>query len=127
LRFYQADPDDQSLQFIGENEIDHTPKDETVRVYVGNSFDLAGERRRTDFKVNNGNNWDDEAFEIKLRNHKKEPVEIRVVEHLSRFDNWEVKEKSDEFKKLDSHTIEFRVTLKPDEEKVVTYRVNYWW
>ncbi len=127
LRFYQADPDDQSLQFIGENEIDHTPKDETVRVYVGNSFDLAGERRRTDFKVNNGNNWADEAFEIKLRNHKKEPVEIRVVEHLSRFDNWEVKEKSDEFKKLDSHTIEFRVTLKPDEEKVVTYRVHYWW
>lgn len=127
LRFYQADPDDQSLQFIGENEIDHTPKDETIRVYVGNSFDLAGERRRTDFRTDQSNHWLDESFEIKLRNHKKEAVEIRTVEHLARFDNWTVKEKSDEFKKLDSHTIEFRTTLKPDEEKVITYHVHYTW
>jgi hypothetical protein len=127
LRFYQGDPDDKSLQFIGENEIDHTPKDETIRVYVGNSFDLAGERRRTDYKVASSNHWLDESFEIKLRNHKKEPVEIRAVEHLSRFDNWEVKEKTDEFKKLDSHTIEFRATLQPDEEKVITYHVHYSW
>ncbi len=129
LRFYQEDTDDRSLQFIGENEIDHTPKDETVRVYVGNSFDLAGERRRTDYKVNNSNNWMEEAFEIKLRNHKTEPVEIRAVEHLSRYDNWKIddKEKSDDFKKLDSHTIEFRASLKPDEEKIIAYRVHYSW
>ena len=127
LRFYQADKDDSSLQFIGENEIDHTPKDETVRVYVGNSFDLTGERRRTDYRVQGSNDWMEEAFEIKLRNHKKEPVEIRVVEHLSRYDNWVIKEKSDECARLDSHTIEFRVPLKPDEEKVVTYRVHYTW
>jgi hypothetical protein len=126
LRFYQQD-DDTSLQFIGENEIDHTPKDETVRVYVGNSFDLTGERRRTDFKVNNGNRWAEEAFEIKVRNHKKEAVEVRVVEHLFRFDNWEITKKSDEFEKLDSHTIEFRVKLEPDQEKIVTYRVHYSW
>jgi len=127
LRFYQEDMDDKSLQFIGENEIDHTPKDETVRVYIGNSFDLTGERRRTEYKVDGDNHWMKEGFEIKLRNHKKETVEIRVVEHLSRYDNWELKEKSDEFKKLDSHTIEFRETLKPDEEKVVTYTVSYTW
>jgi len=127
LRFYQEDTDDRSLQFIGENDIDHTPKDETVRVYVGNSFDLAGERRRTDYKVNNANDWMEEAFEIKLRNHKKEPVEIRVVEHLARYDNWSITEKSDEFTKLDASTIEFRVSLKPDEEKAVTYRVHYSW
>jgi hypothetical protein len=127
LRFYQEDKDDNSLQFIGENEIDHTPKDETVRVYVGNSFDLTGERRRTDYKVQNSNHWMEEAFEIKVRNHKKEPVEVRVVEHLSRYDNWNVKEKSDEFTRLDSHTIEFRSVLKPDEEKIITYRVIYTW
>ncbi len=129
LRFYQQDEDKQ-LEFIGENEIDHTPKDETIRVYVGNSFDLAGERRRTGYKVSESNHWVDEAFEIKLRNHKKdEAVEIRAVEHLSRFDNWEIKDKdrSDPFTKLDSHTIEFRATLKPDEEKTITYKVNYWW
>jgi hypothetical protein len=126
LRFYSQD-DDGSLQFTGENQIDHTPKDETVRVYVGNSFDLVGERRRTVYKVDNANNQLDETFEIKLRNRKKEQVEIRVVEHLTRFDNWEVKEKSADFRKLDSHTIEFPVTLKPDEEKIVTYRVHYSW
>ncbi len=126
LRFYQQD-DDGSLQFIGENEIDHTAKDETIRVYTGNSFDLVGERRRTAYRVNDANDWLDESFEIKLRNRKKAPVEIRVVERLSRFDNWEIKEKSDDFTKLDSHTIEFRVTLKPDEEKTVRYQVHYTW
>ncbi|MDP9291369.1 MAG: hypothetical protein M3O82_03270, partial [Verrucomicrobiota bacterium] len=109
LRFYQQD-EDRQLEFIGENEIDHTPKDETVRVYVGNSFDLAGERRRTDYQVNEDGHFVDETFEIKLRNHKKEAVEIRAVEHLWRFDNWELREKSAEFAKLDSHTIEFRTT-----------------
>jgi len=127
LRFYQEDKDDSSLQFIGENEIDHTPKDETVRVYVGNSFDLAGERRRTDYHLQNSNHWMEEAFEIKLRNHKKEPVEIRAVEHLSRYDEWTMKEQSDDYTKLDSHTIEFRAQLKPDEEKIITYRVRYSW
>ena len=126
LRFYTRD-DDGSLQFTGENNIDHTPKDETVRVYLGNSFDLVGERRRTAFKVDSSNHWLDETFEMKLRNHKKEAVEIRVVEHLSRFDNWEIKEKSNDFRSLDSHTIEFPVTVKPDEEKIVTYRVHYTW
>ena len=126
LRFYSRD-DDGSLQFTGENNIDHTAKDETVRVYLGNSFDLVGERRRTEFKVDNSNKKLDETFEIKLRNHKKEPVEIRVVEHLNRFDNWELKQKSDEFRKLDSHTIEFPVRIKPDEEKIVTYQVHYTW
>lgn len=126
LRFYSQD-DDGSLQFTGENQIDHTPKDETVRVYVGNSFDLVGERRRTDYKVDSANQWLEETFEIKVRNRKKEPVEIRVVEHLTRFDNWELKEKSADFRILNSHTIEFPVTLKPDEEKIVTYRVSYTW
>ena len=126
LRFYQQD-DDKQLEFIGENEIDHTPKDETIRVYVGNSFDITGERRRTGFKVSRDDHWVDETFEIKLRNHKKEAVEVRAVEHLSRYDNWSVKEKSDEFTKLDSHTIEFRAKLEPDAEKIITYHVHYSW
>jgi hypothetical protein len=129
LRFYQQDEDKQ-LEFIGENEIDHTPKDETIRVYVGNSFDLVGERVRTDYKVSESNHWVDEAFKITLRNHKKdEAAEIRTVEHLSRFANWKIgdKDHSDPFTQLDSQTIEFRSTLKPDEEKTITYRVHYTW
>ena len=126
LRFYTRD-DDGSLQFTGENNIDHTPADETIRVYLGNSFDLVGERRRVGYRVDSGNHWLDESFEVKLRNHKKEAVEIRVVEHLSRFVNWELKKKSADFRSLDSHTIEFPVTVKPDGEKIVTYQVHYTW
>jgi hypothetical protein len=127
LRFYRRD-DDGQLQFVGENTIDHTPRDETVRVTTGNSFDLVGERKQTNFKVDTGDKWIDESFEIKLRNHKKDaPVEIRVVEHLYRWSNWEITAKSDDFVKKDSQTIEFRIPIKPDEERVVTYTVHYSW
>jgi hypothetical protein len=126
LRFYRRD-DGGQLQFVGENEIDHTPRNETVRVTTGNSFDLVGERKQADFKVDRSEKWIDETFEIKLRNRKKEPVEIRVVEHLYRWSNWNITAKSDEFVKKDSQTIEFRVPVKPDEEKTVTYTVHYSW
>jgi hypothetical protein len=126
LRFYRRD-DDGQLQFVGENEIDHTPKNETIRVTTGNAFDLVGERKQTNFHVDTGDKVMDESFEIKLRNHKKEPVQIRVVEHLYRWSNWEITAKSDDFVKKDSQTIEFNVPVKPEEEKTVTYTVHYSW
>jgi hypothetical protein len=126
LRFYQRDEDGQ-LEFVGENEIDHTPENETVRVYVGNAFDIVGERKRTAFKVDNANHWADESFEITLRNRKKETVEVRVVEHLYRWVNWEIREHSNAFEKLDAQRIEFRLQLKSDEEQKLTYLVHYSW
>jgi hypothetical protein len=126
VRFYKQDEDKQ-LEFTGENLIDHTPKDETLRIYTGNAFDLVGERRRINIKVDSNNHWVDEAFEIKLRNHKKEPAEIRVVEHMFRWSNWEITEKSDTFLKTNAQTMEFRVQLKPDEEKTIHYTVHYSW
>ena len=127
LRFYRRD-DDAQLQFVGENEIDHTPRNETVRVTTGNAFDLVGERKQTNFRVDTADKWIDESFEIKLRNRKKtDAVEIRVVEHLYRWSNWNVTAKSDDFEKKDSQTIEFRIPVKPDEERIVTYSVHYSW
>ena len=126
VRFYRRDSDGQ-LEFTGENTIDHTPKDETVRVFTGDAFDLTGERKRTSFKTSNRDDNADETFEIRLRNHKKETVEIRVAEHLYRWTNWEISENSDPFVKTNSQAIEFRVQIKPDEEKVVTYKVHYSW
>ena len=127
VRFYRQDDADQSLQFTGENTLDHTPVDETVRLYTGDSFDLVGERTRTDYQMSPRNDQMQEAFEIKVRNHKNEPVEIRVVEHLYRGLNWTILEKSDDYIKTDAQTVEFRVTLQPDEEKTITYRVQYDW
>jgi len=127
LRFYRRDADGQ-LQFVGENEIDHTPRNETVRVTTGNAFDLVGERKQVNFHVDTRGHTMDESFEIKLRNRKKtEPVTVRIVEHLYRWNNWEIANKSDDFKKTDAQTIEFTVPVKPDEERVVTYTVHYSW
>jgi hypothetical protein len=127
LRFYRRD-DGGQLQFVGENQIDHTPRNETVRVTTGNAFDLVGERKQTSFHVDTADKWIDETFEIKLRNRKKDqPVEIRVVEHLYRWNNWNITAKSDDFVKKDSQTIEFRVPVKPDEERTLTYTVHYSW
>jgi hypothetical protein len=128
LRFYRRDADGQ-LQFVGENQIDHTPRNETVRVTTGNAFDLVGERKQTSFRVDTGDKWIDESFEIKLRNRKKDaPVEIRVVEHLYRWSNWKIMSNvSDDFTKKDAQTIEFRIPVKPDEERTVTYTVHYSW
>lgn len=126
-RFYRRDDADGRLEFTGENTIDHTAKNETVRLYTGDAFDIVGERKRTDFSLNNRQDQAEEAFEIKLRNRKTTPVEVRVVEHLYRGLNWEVIDRSQEFTKTDAQTIEFRVPLQPDEEKVLTYRVRYDW
>ncbi len=127
VRFYRPD-DDGQLEFTGENVIDHTPKDETVRVYTGNAFDLVGERKRTQYQIDTNRDWLDESFEITLRNRKdKDTVEIRVVEHLYRWINWKIVEKTNDFVKTDSQTIEFRVPLEPGQEKVITYKVHYTW
>jgi hypothetical protein len=126
LRFYRRD-DDGQVEFTGENVIDHTPSDETIRVYTGNAFDIVGERRRTNYRLDTSHNSLDEAFEIKVRNHKKEAVEVRIVEKLYRWITWDSLQKSDLYKKLDSQTIEFRVQIPPDGEKVVTYSAHYSW
>jgi hypothetical protein len=126
LRFYRRDADGQ-MEFTGENTIDHTPRDEVIRVTTGDAFDLVGERKRTNHHLGNNKNELDESFAIKLRNHKKEAVEIRVVEHLYRWPTWDIPEKSQAFTKTDAQTIEFRVEVKPDAEETVTYTVHYSW
>ena len=126
VRFYKQNDDGQP-EFTGENVIDHTPKNETLRIYTGHAFDLVGERKRTDWKNDNRGHWADESFEIKLRNHKKEPVEIRIIEHLYRWYTWDIVKPSEPFVKTAAQVIEFRVQLQPDEEKTVSYTAHYTW
>ena len=126
-RFYRRDDADGRLEFTGENTIDHTPKNETVRIYTGDAFDLVGERTRTDYVLSNRNDSVEETFQIKLRNRKAEPVEVRVAERLYRWVNWDIVQKSHDFTKTDAQNIEFRVNVPADGETVVTYRVRYNW
>jgi hypothetical protein len=128
MRFYRRDSDGQ-VEFVGENEIDHTPKDEASRVYTGNAFDIRGERRQTRFQsqYQPGSGWLDESFEIKLRNHKTESVTVRVVEHLYRWSTWAIAQESMPHAQKDSRTIEYEVALGPGEEKAIAYTAHYTW
>jgi len=126
VRFYRRD-DDGQLEFTGENDIDHTPKDEMLRLYTGNAFDMTGERTRTEYRADYNARWIEETFEIKVRNHKPAATEVRIVEHLYRWTNWDLVKNSDPYKKLDSQRMEFNVQVPADGEKTVTYKVHYSW
>jgi len=126
VRVYKKD-DEGSLQFAGEDSIDHTPKDEKVRIKMGEAFDVVGERRRVDFSSDEKKHRFEETFEIKLRNHKDADATVTVVEHLYRWTGWKIVESSAKYEKKDAQTIEFSVPVKKDGEAVVTYTVKYSW
>ncbi len=126
LRVYKEDVDGSTL-LIGEDAIDHTPRDEDIRLYIGDAFDVVGERVQTDFRVDYDDDWLEESFEITLRNHKEEDIEVRVVEHLFRWSEWQILDASEDFEKMDAQTIEFRLPVEADGETVLTYRVRYEW
>jgi hypothetical protein len=125
VRFYRTNGD--QLEFTGENEIDHTPADELLTIHTGEAFDLVAESKRMDFQVDAANHRTEETFEILLKNRKKEPVTIRVIERLARSANWQVSKNSDPFEKKQSDEIEFRIPVKPGEERKVAYTVTYTW
>ncbi|HUI60371.1 MAG TPA: hypothetical protein VLX90_09110, partial [Steroidobacteraceae bacterium] len=127
IRVSKLDTADSSLEFIGEDRIDHTPRDEAVRIKLGSAFDVVGERRQTDFAVDTKAQWLEEQFEIRLRNHKEQPVRVLVKENLYRWSNWSIVSKSHEFVKEDARTITFPVDVPKDGETVVRYKVRYTW
>jgi hypothetical protein len=120
VRVYKADSD-KSDEFIGEDSIDHTPKDEKVRVKMGNAFDIVGERKVLSVR-RSGGNANDQDFEITLRNHKKETVEIVVVEHA--WGEWRVTKKSHPYRKKDAYTFEFPVEVPADGSATVSYTLH---
>lgn len=126
VRVYKKD-DDGSLQLAGEDAIDHTPKDEKVRVKMGEAFDVVGERRRVNFNSDMKGRKFEETFEIKLRNHKESDATVTVVEHLYRWTNWKIVDASGKWVKKDAQTIEFETPVKKDGESIVTYTVRYSW
>jgi hypothetical protein len=127
LRVSQLDKADGSLEFIGEDTIDHTPKDEQVRVKLGSAFDVVGERRQVSFSVDTAAKWMEEEIEVKLRNHKSQPVDVVVKENLYRWSNWKILTQTHKYDKEDARTISFPVKVAKDGETVVRYRVRYSW
>jgi len=126
VRLYRRDADGQ-MEFVGESMINHTPAEETVRLVTGSAFDVKGSRRQTDFHIDSMARTLDEGFEIKVTNQKQQPIKVTVVEHLMRGDNWEVTQKSVDFTKRDSHTIEFPLEVPAKGAATLTYSVRYGW
>ncbi len=126
VRVYKRDSDEKE-QFVGEDQIDHTPKDEELRLYLGNAFDIVGERVQKDFRTYGGGHVVEETFEITVRNHKAEPVTVMVYEHPWRWTQWEIVRGSGEWAKVDQSTLRFPVTIPKDGERTVTYTVKYTW
>lgn len=127
IRVSKLDPADETLEFIGEDTIGHTPKDEEVLIKMGSAFDIVGERKQTDFAVDANRNWMDESIEIKVRNHKEEKVKVIVKENLYRWTNWQITKKTHEFEKIDSRTIHFPIEIEKDGEATIRYTVHYTW
>jgi hypothetical protein len=127
VRVYKQDPADKALEFVGEEQIDHTPKDEQLSLQIGNAFDIVGERKQTDFQVEERRNWMKESIEIVLRNHKKQAVTVRVKEPMYRWTNWQITAKNHDFIKLDARTVAWDLEVPAEGETKVTYTVEYTW
>jgi hypothetical protein len=128
IRVSKLDTADVSLEFIGEDLIDHTAREETVQIKLGSAFDVVGERRQVDFRIDTNAHWIEEDIEVKVRNQKPdEAVTVLVRENLYRWSQWTVLRKSQEFTKEDARTIHFPVRVAPKGEATVRYTVRYTW
>lgn len=127
VRINQLNPNDGSLEFIGEDVIKHTPRNESLNIKLGDSFDLVGERRQTDFKIDSKAKWIEESFEISVRNRKEKSVDLIVREYMYRWSSWEITQQSQPHKKQDQLTVDFPLSIPADAEAKVRYTVRYTW
>ena len=126
MRFYRSDDADGNLEFVGENSIKHTPKNEFISVETGKAFDLLGERKVTNFDAKTqGPNRIRETIEITLTNRSESEKTIMVYESLWRWSNWKIEKNSHEFEKITSDSIEFEVKVPADSKKTITYTAFY--
>lgn len=130
IRVYKQDSQGH-LQFIGEDQIDHTPKDEEIEIFLGNAFDIVAEKKTTDASrsgnfLDFGSRCNYQDVSIELRNHKEEDITVKVIEHY-----WgpvvEVDNANYEVEKEDEYTYIFRVPVSADGEATLTYTVQQCW
>jgi len=120
VRVYQADSKG-GVQFVGEDRIDHTPEDETLKLKIGNAFDVVCERNQIDFKKIGDSTWEVE-YEITLRNHKVTPVSIEVNEPIGV--TWRVLRSTHEWTKTSAWAAQFNVPVPAGGNVVLKYRIR---
>lgn len=117
--------DDSSLEFIGEDSIDHTPKDEEVLVKLGGAFDIVGERKHLDSKSDHSARWSENTYEITLKNHKEESVKVIIKENVN--GNWKIKDASHSYEKINANTIHFPIKITKNGKETLKYTVRQTW
>ena len=120
VRVYQSDSKG-GVQFVGEDRIDHTPKDETVNLKIGNAFDVVCDRKQTDFQKIAASVYEVE-YEVTVRNHKSTPVTVEVNEPIG--GTWRMLQSSHAWEKTSAWAAQFSVPVRPDENAVLKYRVR---
>jgi hypothetical protein len=123
VRVYQGDSKGR-VQFIGEDRIQHTPKDETLDLYIGNAFDVVAERKQTDYQ-RLGSRTAEMAYEIALRNHKPEAITVQVNEPIG--GDWTMEEANFKWEKTAAFAARFTVPVEANAEAVLKYRVRVKW
>src|SRR5246500_4605987 len=123
VRVYQKDSKGNIL-FVGEDRIDHTPKDELVTIHIGNAFDVVSERKQTDYKRIDTHTWEME-FEITLRNHKDTPITVEVNEPIG--GDWEMVNSSHKYTKTAAWAAQFNVPVAANGTSVLKYRIRARW
>lgn len=127
MRVSKLDAADRTLEFVGEDAIAHTPRNERVQLALGSAFDVVGERRQVDFRLDTARRTMTEEIEVKLRNQKAERVTVQVKENLYRWTQWSLTAHSHAFRREDARTIVFPVAVAPQSEAIVRYTVQYTW
>ena len=120
VRVYQEDSKG-GVQFVGEDRIDHTPKDETLNLKIGNAFDVVCERKQTDFEKISSGVYEIE-YEIVVRNHKASPITVEVNEPVG--GTWRMLRSTHEWTKTDAWAAQFKVPAAPDATATLKYRVR---
>jgi hypothetical protein len=123
LRVYKEDSSG-ALQFIGEDSIDHTPKDEKIEIYLGEAFDIVGERVVLDRREVRQGVWEYDV-KVTIRNHKDEDVQILYWDYVG--GDWEVRNSSLDFTQRDASTIEFKIPVEANGETDLTYTIRQEW
>lgn len=127
VRVNKMDTVDGAIEFIGEDTIDHTAKDEEVLIKMGNAFDITANRKQISFNVDNNRRVMEEVIEITLKNHKEQDVKVLVKENMYRSINWQLMETSVQYEKMDAQTVHFPVAVKKNSETKVKYMIRYTW
>jgi hypothetical protein len=123
MRVYKKDSAD-NAQFVGEDNIDHTPKNEVVRLKLGESFDVTADKKQTVFKTlprpSKGNSAFESAYEITLKNAKKEKITVTVQEPIS--GDWTIISESQAHKKVNSHLAVWKIEIPAEGSSTLSYR-----